>query len=89
MNEVLELCLELKSDMQGIAKSLAKLTKQQALSMSERWTRKEEVMQILGISARTFDRLIHDKKLPCTRINGLIFIKTSDIETLLNDNYKR
>ena len=88
MNEVIDLCCEIKSDLQAIKTSLAKLTKEHALKLSESWNRKEEVMTILGISDRTFTRLIHTRKLPFARVNGLIYIKSSDIENLLNENYK-
>lgn len=87
MNDLLVLYSEIKREMQGIKRSLAKIVESQSHRLVEEWCRKEECMKIMGISARTLHRLTSSGKLPFSKVNGLIFIKTTDIERLLNENY--
>jgi hypothetical protein len=87
MNELLVLYSEMKRDLQGMKKSLAKISESHANGFWERWNRKTETMKIMGISARTLNRLTSSGVLPFSKINGLIYIKTSDIDRLLNENY--
>jgi len=89
MYELMQLCNDIKSDLQGVIKSLAKITKIQSriLGISDEWNRKEEVLKLLAISPRTFNRLISTGKLPYSKVSGITFIKTSDVEKLLNENY--
>ena len=83
----MQLCNDIKSDLQGVIKSLAKITKTHTQLVSEEWNRKEEVLKLLAISPRTFNRLISTGKLPYSKVSGITFIKTSDVEKLLNENY--
>jgi hypothetical protein len=88
MKELLSLCSEIKRDLQEIIRSLAKITKTHAQVLIDEWSRKDETLKILGISSRTFNRLTNTGQLPFSKVNGLIFVKTTDIEGLLNKNYK-
>jgi len=88
MDELFVLCREIKSDLQEIIRSLAKITKSRTQLFVEEWSRKDETLKILGISSRTFNRLTSSGQLPFSKVNGLTYIKTTDIEGLLNKNYK-
>ena len=89
MNDLITLYSEIKKDVQGLSKALAKITLSHSKRLAEEWNRKDEAMRILRISPRTLNRLTSTGKLPFSKINGLVFIKTSDIEHLLNENYKK
>ena len=89
MYELMQLCNDIKSDLQGVIKSLAKITKIQSrfLGINDEWNRKEEVLKLLAISPSTFYRLIRTGDLPYSKVGGITFIKTSDVEKLLKENY--
>ena len=86
MNQLLDLCSEIKDGLQEISKSLAIIIKNHAAEIKCEWIRKEQVLKILKISPRTFDRLIHAGKLPYSKINGLIYISTTDLSQYLHVN---
>lgn len=88
MNDLVDLFSEMKRDLQGMKKSLAKLLETPSKRLAEEWTRKDDCMKLLGISSRTFNRLTKSGKLPYSKINGIIYIKTTDIDHLLNTHYK-
>jgi len=88
MFELIELCNGIKGDLQGIIKTLAKITKTRTQLFSDEWNRKDAVLKLLGISPRTFNRMIYSGQLPYSKINGIIYIKTTDVENLLNENYR-
>lgn len=88
MNEILILFGEIKREVQGLTKALAKFSKTHAQRLMEEWNRTPEVLKILGISNRTLNRLTNTGKLPHSKVNGLVYIKTTDIERLLNENYQ-
>lgn len=87
MNEILIIFGEIKRDVQGLKKALAQFSKTHAQRLREEWQRTPEVMKIMGISNRTLTRLTNSGKLPFSKVNGLVYVKTSDIEKLLNENY--
>lgn len=88
MNNLVVLYSELKREMQGLKKTLVKLSKTHSQRLMEEWLRKDECMKLMGISNRTLNRLTHSGQLPFSKINGLVYIKTTDLERLLNENYK-
>lgn len=88
MNELLDMCSDLKNDLREISKSLAKIIEIHTAESLDEWKRKEQVLKILRISSRTFDRLIHTGKLPYSKINGLIYINKMDVDRVLKENYK-
>lgn len=77
----------MRRELELLSKTVALIIKTQSQRLAEEWNKKAQVLKILGISTRTLDKLTSSGKLPISKINGLIFIKTSDIERLLNDNY--
>ena len=88
MNDLIVLYSEIKNDLQGLSKALAKITLSPSKRLGEEWIRRDEAMRILKISPRTLSRLTSTGKLPFSKINGLVYFKISDIELLLKENYK-
>ena len=88
MNELLDLCKEIRADLQELKRALVKLVQFPPTSLKKEWIRSDQVIQILGISNRTFSRLTKSQALPFTKVGGILYIKTSDVEQLLNKNYK-
>ena len=87
MSELLPILSGIKLEMQTMNKSLSQMIKTHAQVLSEEWITKEQVLAVLKISTRTLDSLKGSGKLPFSKINGLIYYRTIDIENLLNLNY--
>jgi len=87
MSELLPILSGIKLEMQTMNKSLLQMIKTHAQVLSEEWITKEQVLAILKISTRTLETLKGSGKLPFSKVNGLIFYRTVDIEKLLNINY--
>jgi len=87
MNDLVTLYSDLKRDIQGITKSLVKISENHSHKLTEEWNRKPDVMRIMGISARTLNRLTASGRLPFSKVNGIVYIKTIDVQRLLNENY--
>ncbi len=49
----------------------------------------EQVMAMLNISKRTLQNWRNDKKIGFSNVNGRIYYRRSDIELMLEQNYKR
>ncbi|HEY3373385.1 MAG TPA: helix-turn-helix domain-containing protein [Prolixibacteraceae bacterium] len=77
----------MRRELELLSKSVTLIVKTQSQRLAEEWNRKQQASKILGISLRTLNKLTSSGKLPVSKVNGLIFIKTSDIERLLNENY--
>lgn len=88
MENLVTLFSQLRKDLQGIIKTLANLSKTQEQVLLEKWIRKERAVKALGISSRTFQRLTTSGQLPFSKVNGIVFIKITDLDELLNNNYK-
>lgn len=88
MSDMVSLYSEIWREMQGLTKALALISKAPSQRLKEEWNRTSETMKIMGISSRTLARLMRTGKLPSSKVNGILYIKTSDIERLLNNNYK-
>ena len=63
------------------------MTKTHAQILSEQWVTPDQVKATLNISNRTLANLKKSGQLPCSKINGLIYYRTIDIENLLKLNY--
>lgn len=87
MNPLLSICSDIKKDLQEISKSLANLIDLKNQKIAGDWNRQEDVLKIMGISSRTFGRLIKSGQLPITKINGSVFVKTSDLNEMLNSHH--
>lgn len=89
MNDLTVLYSEIRQDMQGMKKSLAKIADGHSKRLMEEWVRRDEAARILGISTRTVSRLTYSGKLPYSKVNGTVYIKTKDIERLLTENFNQ
>ena len=87
MSELLPILSGIKLEMQTMNKSLLQMIKTHAQVLSEEWITKKQVLAVLKISPRTLETLKGSGKLPFTKVNGLIYFKTIDIENLLKLNY--
>ena len=87
MSELLPILSGIKLEMQTMNKSLSLMIKTHAQVLSEEWITKEQVLAVLKISTRTLDSLKGSGKLPFSKINGLIYYRTIDLENLLNLNF--
>ena len=63
------------------------MNKTHAQYLTEEWQKKDQTLKILGISNRTLYKLMSTGQLPHSKINGLTYFRTADIETLLRLNY--
>jgi hypothetical protein len=76
-------------------KSLLELTYKEVKEMksktglSSRWLGNQEVMQILQISPRTLQNMRDTRLLPFSKVQGKIYYKNKDIESLLENNYRK
>lgn len=89
MQEIIPILSGMRRELEVLTKSVALINKTHAQRINEEWNRKPQVLKLLGISQRTLDKLTHSGKLPYTKINGLLYFRTSDVEKLLNDHYVR
>jgi len=87
---MIELSSQLKAmrtELQAIIKTLAILANRNTPAKIGEWLRQDQVLKIMGISTRTFSRLTSSGRLPTSKIGGLIYIRTDDVDLLLNENY--
>jgi len=89
MNDLGIILSGFKRDLDMLVKAVALINKTQSQRLKESWNNKKLSAQILGCSLRTINNLTSSGKLPISKINRLVFIKTSDIERLLNENYDK
>jgi hypothetical protein len=88
MEELIILCKGIVNDLREIKKTLAIICKLRNPQLSDDWNRKDVTIKLLDISPRTYYRLLETKKLPYSKVNGIVYVKSSEIEKLLNDNFK-
>lgn len=62
---------------------------QKVQELKNDWIDGQDVMQILHISQRTLQTIRENGTLPFSKVNGKIYYKTSDIESILTDNYSK
>lgn len=87
MSDILPILSGIKRDMESLSRSVAQLHKTHAQLLSEEWVNKDQVMAILKISTRTLESLKSKGILPYTKIQGMFYFRTMDIENLLKENY--
>ena len=63
------------------------MTKTNIQKISEYWVTPEQVKATLKISNRTLSTLKKSGQLPCSKIKGLTYFRTIDIENMLKQNY--
>ncbi|MDX9883913.1 MAG: hypothetical protein RBS73_17775 [Prolixibacteraceae bacterium] len=87
MQEFLNIASSIKRDIETLSKSVAEMKKTHAQILNEEWIEKEQVMSILKIKSRKLQSLRDNSSLPFSQIDGKIYYKTSDVESLLKSGY--
>ena len=87
MSDILPILSSIKRDMESLSRTVAQMTKTHAQLLSEEWVNKDQVLAILKISTRTLESLKSKGILPYTKIQGIFYFRTMDIENLLKENY--
>ena len=90
-SEVIQAVLqEMKSIRKAVIKQVAEPSKkcQSNPTPNEPWVSTLDVQQVLRICEKTLYRHRRSGKLPYSRIRGKIYYKMSDVQALLNNNYR-
>ncbi|HZL11570.1 MAG TPA: helix-turn-helix domain-containing protein [Prolixibacteraceae bacterium] len=87
MQELLTIISSIKRDIELLGKSMDAMKKTHAQYLSEEWITSDQAMKILKICPRTLNSLKSSGKLPYSKVQGTIYIRTVDIENLLKQNY--
>lgn len=87
MNDLNAILSGIKQQMETMNKTFAQMNKTQAIVLSEQWMTPSQVMFTMKISKRTLVKLKGSGQLPFSKINGLLYFKTTDIENLFKANY--
>ncbi|MGQ7868957.1 helix-turn-helix domain-containing protein [Sunxiuqinia sp. sy24] len=88
MQEIIRLVSSLKKDIEQLRSEVTTMKKSHVQVLKEEWIPKEQAMQILKMGDRTFQKLKHGGKIPYAKINGIHLFRTTDIEQLLEANYR-
>lgn len=77
----------MRRELEGMSRSLAQMNKTHVAALSEEWITKSQTMALLRISSRKLEYLKSSGRLPYSKVQGMIYIKVSDVEQLLQQNY--
>jgi hypothetical protein len=89
MNEIMNALLFLAQEVKELKALVVQVQKTRSQKFDENWMDAQDVMLSLHISRRTLQSLRDNGTLPFSRINGKLYYKMSDIESLLESNYIR
>ena len=89
MSELIDMILKLSQEIKWIRAYLGQFQKSQLEHFKDAWIDGQDVMMALHISKRTLQTLRDNGTLPYSRINGKFYYKVSDLEKLLESNYKQ
>jgi len=89
MNEIMKALMYLSQEIKVLKKLVIQVQKTRTQKFNENWVDAQEVMLSLHISRRTLQSLRDKGILPYSRINGKLYYKMSDVESLLESNYIR
>jgi len=84
VQEIIKLVSTIRNDIQDLRTQLTHFSMTHAQRISEEWITTDQVMQILKISVRTLNTLKSSGKLSYSKVNGLVYFRTIDLENLLN-----
>ena len=88
MMEVMQALVKISEDINEIKSMITPSKISSTDKLKRDWIDGQDVLLALNISKRTLQTLRDSKKLPYSRINGKFYYKVSDIETLLEKNYR-
>ena len=86
MQEIIKLVTSIRNDINDLRSMISRLSITHAQRLSEEWMTSDQVMFILKISLSTLKKLKETGKLPYSKIKGLQYFRTIDIENLLNQS---
>lgn len=89
MQEFLKIASSIKRDIEALSKSVAEMKKTHAQVLAEEWIDGDTVMSILKIKERKLQMHRDNGILPFSKIDGIIYYKSSDVESLLNKHYNK
>ena len=89
MNEIIKALLFLQQEIKELKTLVVQVQKTRTQKFNENWVDAQDVMLSLHISRRTLQSLRDNRILPYSRINGKLYYKMSDVESLLESNYIR
>jgi excisionase family DNA binding protein len=78
---------ELLDQLEAIQQKLN--TNKSSTPLSDIWMDNQDVCELLHVSKRTLQHYRDSGKLPFSQIGAKIYYKASDIDTFLNDHYKK
>jgi len=83
MQEIIKLVTTIRNDIADLRSLISRLSMTHAQRLSEEWMTSDQVMFLLKISNSTLKKLKESGKLPYSKIKGLQYFRTIDIENLL------
>ena len=86
MQEIIKLVTTIRNDIEELRSLISRLSMTHAQRLSEEWMTSDQVMFILKISLSTLKKLKETGKLPYSKIKGLQYFRTIDIENLLKQS---
>ena len=89
MNEIIKALLFLSQEIKELKALIVQVQKTRTQKFNENWVDAQDIMLSLHISRRTLQSLRDNRILPYSRINGKLYYKMSDVESLLESNYIR
>ncbi len=89
MNEIIKAILFLSQEIKELKALIVQVQKTRTQKFNENWVDAQDIMLSLHISRRTLQTLRDNRILPYSRINGKLYYKMSDVESLLESNYIR
>lgn len=89
MQEVLNLVKVIKTDIANLSKKVEEMSKTHAQHLKEEWIQRDEVLKILKIGKRKLQTMRDNGQIPFSQIDGKIYYRTTDIESLLKEKYNK
>ena len=87
MQEIIRLVSAIRKDIEDLSSLVSRLTLTHAQRISEEWLTSDQAMHTLKISLSTLKILRRRGLLPYSKINGVLYFRTIDIENLLKQTY--
>jgi hypothetical protein len=87
MQEIIKLVSAIRQDIEDLRTEVCRMSITHAQRLSEEWVTSDQVMIILKIGISTLKTLKRNGSLPYSKINGVLYFRTVDIENLLKQYY--
>jgi hypothetical protein len=87
MQEIIKLVSAIRQDIEELRTQVSRLSITHAQRLSEEWVTSDQVMFILKIGISTLKTLKRNGYLPYSKVNGVLYFRTADIENLLKQFY--